>query len=63
MIRKKEKYYLVVNLTETDGDCNVRRLTGDEIRALPEADKIYCGIIEGNMIKGFDNINFDFTKL
>ena len=59
----KEKHYIVVNLTETDGDCFIRRLTGEQIRNLERDDRESCAIIDGNVIKGFENYNFDFRRL
>ena len=63
MKKPKRKYYLIVDLTETDGECCIRRLSGDEVRSLPKADRIHCAVIEGNVIKDFSNTNFDFTNL
>jgi hypothetical protein len=63
MFIKKEKTYIVVNLTETDGECYIRRLTGEQIRNLEKSDKLYCSVIEGNVLKGFNNETFDFKSI
>lgn len=57
-MKKKEKTYLVVQLTETDGDIIVKRMTGEEIRSLTKdsSEQIGMAIIEGNLIKGLDSV-------
>lgn len=58
IMKKKEKTYLVVQLTETDGDIVVERMTGEEIRSLTKdsSEQIGMAIIEGNLIKGLDSV-------
>lgn len=57
-MKKKEKTYLVVQLTETDGDIVIKRMTGEEIRSLTQdsSEQIGMAIIEGNLIKGLDSV-------
>jgi hypothetical protein len=61
---KKAKAYLVIYLIETDGDIFVGTMTGDEIRKLAKKlDRNDFAIIDGTLIKSFDNKTFDLTKL
>lgn len=57
-MKKKEKTYLVVHLTECDGDIVIKRMTGEEIRSLTgdSSEQIGVAIIEGNLIKGLDSV-------
>lgn len=63
MKKKNVKRYLVVYLSETDGDINIHTMSAMQILRLAKStDQRDMAIIEGNLIKTFGSL-IDTSKL